>query len=334
MRATAPWAGNVSTFSSVRGVAPIVAWARDGRSLWATSRELTTPSGFARSEIKPIRIGSDGSVTPLPPLRSPAGALDAIQWVGHDGLALVQFGTGGSYYRPEHDDPTPELALVDAARGRVLDRLPFDTVPALRSRNRGLSPRSAIGWASAITMPKGQLAALIATHGTPERRTLIHWVQGTPPRVLPYPTPAEQFTRGALLPSGATYLLTRELKPIGDELICEIWSRSCPPAPPPQPRTGPLLELRDLASGQLRWTLTATAVRGWSGGVLEVSPDGRYALVSYPPNGGANEVAIVRLADGALVGTLPLPADQAGFTEGGRTIWVRAAGAIRLYRER
>jgi hypothetical protein len=57
-------------------------------------------------------------------LKNVAGRLDGIRWVGGGGLALAEFGTKGHYYRPEHDDPTPSLAIVDGRRGRVLQNCP------------------------------------------------------------------------------------------------------------------------------------------------------------------------------------------------------------------
>ncbi|HYI41710.1 MAG TPA: hypothetical protein VE053_15485 [Allosphingosinicella sp.] len=71
---------------------------------------------------------------PLPALRHPARPLDGLQWIGGEGRALALFGARGGYYRPEHEDPEPTLAMVDAGLGRVLASVPARTLPRLRRR--------------------------------------------------------------------------------------------------------------------------------------------------------------------------------------------------------
>jgi hypothetical protein len=86
--------------------------------------------------MRPVRTVQQGEIEPLPELHHAAGPLDALLWAGGDGLAVAQFGTRGGFYRPEHDDPNPTFAIVDARRGIVLDTLPFDAIEPLRGRNR------------------------------------------------------------------------------------------------------------------------------------------------------------------------------------------------------
>jgi hypothetical protein len=330
-RATFPSPGNVSAYNSIRFPAPLAAWSRDGRYVWSSTRTLVG-GGFAASPLRPVRVARGGAVRPLPALSSPAGPLDAIQWIGSDGLGLAQFGTGGGYYRPVHDDPAPELAIVDAARGRVLDRLPLSRIAAFRARKPGFSARANLPWASGTVLPDGRVAVLFEVNAGPDHRALVQWTQGRPPIEMPHPARKERWVQGALLPSGRAFLLTRELKPKGDEVICEIWSSDCPDLPPPTPRKGPLLQLRDAATGRVLWTLEATADRYRTGDVLQVAPEGDVALVSYPPAASTKHVALVRTRDGALLATLSAPGSDAGFTQGGRTIWVRAGNSIDLYR--
>lgn len=330
-RVTVASPGDVSAYNSVRFASPLAAWSRDGRHLWSATRVLVG-GGFAASPLRPVRVARNGTLRPLPKLSSPAGPLDAIQWIGADGMGLAQFGTGGGYYRPDHEDPAPELAIVDAARGRVLDRLPLARIAAFRARRPGFSARANLPWASGTIGSDGRVAVLFEVNAGPDHRALVHWPQGRPPIEMPHPARKDRWTHGALLPSGRAFLLTRELKPKGDEVICEIWSPDCRNLPAPTPRKGPLLELRNAATGRLLWTLEATADQFWNGDVLQVAPQGDVALVSYPPAGTTKRVALVRMSDGALLAALPAPGGDAGFTHDGRTLWVRAGDALLLYR--
>jgi hypothetical protein len=330
-RATFPSPGDVSAYNSVRFPAPLVAWSRDGRQLWSSTRTLVG-GGFAASPLRPARITRTGARRPLPALSSAAGPLDAIQWIGTEGLGLAQFGTGGGYYRPEHEDPAPELAIVDASRGQVLDRAPLALIRAFRARKPGFSARANLPWASGIVLPDGRVAVLLEVNAGPDHRALVHWTQGRPPVEMAHPARRDRWTHGALLPSGRAFLLTRELKPKGDEVICEVRSPDCRDMPPPTPRKGPLLELRSVVNGRVLWTLDATADRFWAGDVLQIAPEGDVALVSYPPAGSTKRVALVRLRDGVLLTTLPAPGGDAGFARGGRTVWVSTGGSVSLYR--
>lgn len=73
--------------------------------------------------MRPVLAYVSGTVELLPEPRHPAGPLDALLWINGRGLALAQFGTRGSHYRPEHADPAPTFAYLDAEAGRVLDSL-------------------------------------------------------------------------------------------------------------------------------------------------------------------------------------------------------------------
>jgi hypothetical protein len=106
-------------------------WFKDGRSVLAVTQDKMKPGGgWALGPLKPFLASIDGQKRLLPELVSDAGPLDEIHWVGHKGLAVVLFGAKGSYYRPEHADPRPTIALVDAFAGRVIQSVPLaDLVP-------------------------------------------------------------------------------------------------------------------------------------------------------------------------------------------------------------
>ena len=112
--------------------------------------------------MQAVQTAEDGRLQPLPPLQHAAGPLGALLWADGDGLAVGQFGTRGGFYRPEHDDPNPAFAIVDAARGRVLDTLPFAALKPLRERRRGSPAYVLVRNAAATTLPDGRVRALLS----------------------------------------------------------------------------------------------------------------------------------------------------------------------------
>jgi hypothetical protein len=112
--------GTFATFSANIRSARAFAWATNSRFLWTATHDVIRPSGFATSPMRPVQTGENGTFQALPELRHDSGPLDALLWVGSEGLAAAQFGTRGGFYRPGHDDLAPTFALVDARRGLVL----------------------------------------------------------------------------------------------------------------------------------------------------------------------------------------------------------------------
>jgi hypothetical protein len=145
-------------FRSVRAFA----WASNSQFLWTATHERERPLGFAVTPMRPVQTLGGGGLEPLPPLQFGAGPLDALLWAGGDGLAVAQFGTRGGFYRPEHQDPAPTFAIVDAARGRVLDSLLFDAIEPLRARGPGTPPWVLVRNAAATVLPDGKVRVFLS----------------------------------------------------------------------------------------------------------------------------------------------------------------------------
>ena len=332
---------------SIHGTAPdALAWAQDSRSLWAVRQRTASPGGFALAGLEPVSIGRDGRLRALPPLRHPAGPLDAIQWVGGRGLALAQFGARGGYYRPEHADPIPTLAMVDAARGRVLASLPAQSVPGLRARLRahGLM----VSGATATVLPDGRIRAIVQFPRWGERPAgrdgqsimrpglWLIWTQGEAPRqwTAPY---ADRFENSlALTPDGSKLLVVRRLQPDGVQIGCRIPCRG-PPPPPPTPVDGPVAELIDVGSRRVLWRVPARAVQFWrQSAPPAIGADGRYALIEIPPNGDRAPIALIDMRTGRIVQSIAPSHTWSykhsfGFTAGGRRAWVAVGNQVRVY---
>lgn len=335
-----------TALSNAHGSPDALAWSGDSRTLWSVRQPTVSPSGFALGGLEPIAIGRDGTMHALPPLRHLAGPLDGLQWVGGEGRALAQFGARGGYYRPEHDDPAPTFAIVDAARGRVLASFPARSVAALRARIDAHGLR--VAGATATILPDGRIRAVIQFGQWGERprdagpgwEPIIHpplwlsWTQGERPRVRPSPYPGERFNHLTFTPDGAKLLLLRPLQP--DDVQIECWVPPCPQRPPPRPVTGPIAELLQASTGRVLWRLSARADRSWNQHAA-VSGDGRFALISLPPDGDRLPIALVDMRSGRILQTLA-PAQSGsyrygmGFTADGRRAWISVHTTMRFYR--
>ena len=336
--------------SGMPGASPdALAWSADSQSLWSVRQDLATPGGFALRALEPVAIGRDGTVRTLPPLHHPAGPLDGLQWVGGEGRALALFGARGGSYRPEHDDPEPTIAMVDAARGRVLTSIPARSVPELRRRidAHGLM----VGGATARLLPDGRIRAVIRfgrwgerpPGAEPNSEPIMHlplwlsWTEGEAPRAWQPPYPDERFSHLTLTPDGTKLLVVPSLQPDGVQVSCRIPCRG-PPPPPPIPVTGSIAELLDFSSGRVLWRLRLRVERFWNQHAISaVSDDGRFALIPLPPDGDRLPIALVDMANGRIVQTIA-PAHfgsyryALGFTAGGSQAWVNVGHMILFYR--
>ena len=321
--------GPFVTFSANIRSARAFTWHTSSRFLWAATYDTVRPSGFATGPMRPVRAAEDGSLQPLPELRHDAGPLDALLWAGGDGLAAAQFGSRGGLYRPEHDDPTPTFALVDAQRGLVLDGLPFETIPTLRGRPRGAAAYARVDNAAAAVLPDGRVRVLLSVG------SWVVWTQGEMPRILPDPYLGELSPRMVLSPDGSRVLVSRLHRTNGG--YC-IEPRGCFPG---RPVAGVLAALHDLETGRELWTIRATATNDYEFPMPAISQDGRYALVGLMPERTNVRIALVSMDDGKVVQTIPVPggiyvtgsygAYAMGFARDGRTVWTSALGLTALY---
>lgn len=330
-----------------------LAWATDSRSLWSVRQRAVSPGGWALSGLIPISIRPDGTIRELPALRHPAGQLDGLLWVGGDGLALAQFGTLGGYYRPPHGDISPTVAMVDAARGRVLADFPLESVPGFAARWRAHGMM--ITGATAALPRDGRIRAVVqfsrwtetprtaaGQEGEPIRHlgSWLVWTQGETPRIWPAPYPGDHHNPLALSPDGSKLLAVRPLQPDGVQVECRAPPCRGPQPPPPTPRSGPVAELIDVASRQVLWRVSARADRFWNrASAPAISGDGRHALIEIPPTSDRAPIALIDMRTGRIVQRIAPTLTGSyrpsfGFTAGGRRVWVDVGNVILFYEVR
>jgi hypothetical protein len=262
--------------------------------------------GWALTPLKPVRAQA-GQLEPLPNVEHAAGSLDGILWAG-SGNALALFGARGDYYRPEHDDPNPTLAMIDAQRGAVLDSVRVSSAPLAN--------------VEATTLRDGRVRA---AYGSKQLRV---WTQGEQPISLSIPV-----TRGmstALSKDGVRLLVTRDLRV---ESSCTRSGSKCWQGPPV---TGDLAMLYDLPSGRMLWTIQSTIdAPGPRAPVPEISPDGEYALIGLPSAFPAPPArfALISMRNGKIIQTIRAPGDAYtfGFARNGDTVWAHRGGTTAIY---
>lgn len=309
--------GTFERFGSNSRSVPALTWASDSSGLWTATQGRLHPSGFATDPLQPIKTFSDGNIELLPMLQHPAGPLDGLLWADGNGSALAQLGTRGGYYRPEHDDPTPSFAMIDAKRGIVLDILAFDAIEILRNRARGASPNALVNNAAVTTLSNGKIRALLGV------RQWVVWTQGEAPRILADPYADERHNRMVMSPDGSSVLVGRLLRTAGG--MCGR-TGGCTPGTPVE---GILAALHSLETGQLIWSIRATVTNDFEFPTSAISDDGRYALVGLV----LGNIALVSMSDGKVVQTFPAPGGNyaMGFTRRGQAIWTHAHGLTALY---
>lgn len=290
------------------------AWSADSKSVMGVKQETSRPSGWALGPLRPYLFLPDGTTQPLPELANEAGPLDELYWVGHGGLAIAGFGTKGDFYRPEHADPRPTVAFVDARNGRVLQSVGLSEISGLSN-----SPLRSITAIAATVASDGRIHAVIAF----PRGQLVTWIQGDSPKLLNL-DPEARSTPIAISPDGKTFLLMRNLSAL--VVICE----RTPTCPPPVPRSGTIAELRETSSGRLLWAIDGTAHVGESSKVPAISPDGKLALISMP----GKPTVLISMATGSVVQDLSglrLPQASFGFFANGRTAWTSTPSQIAIF---
>lgn len=297
-------------------------WRSDSKAIFGVQQDTIHPSGFAKGPVSTKLISIDGMVRDLPALLHAAGPLDGIHWVGGDGLALAEFGTKGRYYEPEHQDAAPTIAMVDARKGQILQSIPIPP-----SEN-GDGPAGIYSIDSRVD-GNGRIYALFVA--SPQR--WFEWRQGSSLRALPWRVNARAHATSpfTVTPDLKNVLIMRNLSATG--VICE----HDPNCPPPTPVKGVIAELRSLDTGKPVWTMNGIATNFSSSVKPAISPDGRYALISLPPNQHVGEtIALISLQDGSVIQSLPLPSTcrKVGFHRDGRTVWFSGGNWIGIYQLR
>ena len=333
------WIGSVGSTTAPRAIAsrlaipglgysktPPFAWRGDSKAVLGVRQDTMRPNGFALGPLSPIEIPNDGNPRPLPLLKNVAGRLDGIRWVGGGGLALAEFGTKGHYYRPEHDDPTPSLAIVDGRRGRVLQ-----TVPLPLSQKRKLP--GLVGDIDARLDSKGRIFAFFVLNGS----RWFKWQQGKLPREILLDLKPNAPWKFVLSPDLKTVLIAHGLSAQG--MICEHYSGAPrkPECEERTPQTGPVADLWDIESGRRLWRISGTAHNFSQTYRPAISPDGRHALISMPVGKGSHRqtIALISMADGHEIQRFNKPEAldfMLRFGRDARTFSIDGALAILTYR--
>jgi len=305
------------------GGKPFFQWSDDSRFVWAARHpSQPAPGGWVTTPLQPVRLFPDGRVADLPRLAHPAGSLDGLLWVGGSGLALAKFGTQGGFYRPERPNPAPTIAIVDAARGRVLDAVRIEQILRLAGVPAGRAIYAQIRAAYVALRPDGRVRALLDVQDH-----WILWDQGRPPRLLPGLQAASRMgTHGF---DGSNLLVMRPRA--GFANACGGYHGPCPRR---QPERGVWAELYDVASGRRLWSLYRDFDVRDSYSTPEISPDGNHALIALEPEESGERVALISMRDGSIVQILNAPSGRfaAGFTRNGSAIWVQSQDRTVSYR--
>lgn len=293
------------------------AWSEDARSVLGVRQETSKPGGFALGPLKPFLFSVDGTTRQLPDLLSPAGPLDELYWAGQAGMAVAAFGTRGAYYQPEHADPQPTIAFVNARTGQVIQSIEKNAVPGLTGNARTNAVASVMG-------ADGRIHALIAF--SPNQWVL--WVQGERPQIVPVGVTIWR-TEFALSPDGRNVLVMKNLRAFGGNCDrsgsdCSQWT----------PDTGTSAELRELPSGRLIWSVSGAAKASSSYGVPAISRDGRYALILMLTEDRGPTAALISMETGEVLQEIPSPGMSEcaiGFSRDSSAAWISCRSRLVMY---
>lgn len=326
-----------------------LSWRSDGLALWSIEQELQ-PGGWAISGLTPILIEADGKIQRFTPLQHEAGPLDRLAWVDDDGLAIAEFGTRGNFYRPQRDNLSPTLAIVDVPSGSILDSITSDDAEVLRLRaesNQGLRYSSS----SSVRLPDGRVRVLLSLGRVVDRShvqdmkawmknkrflpaTLLVWTQGEKPAAIPI---SFDFVaaRAELTPDGGQALVWRPLQP--DGVIHIECFQDCPPLPAVTPVNDTIAALVSTETGQTLWKLKATASEAWNSfGGAAISPTGEFALIALPAAKHQQMIALLSMKNGRILQRFSLACNGCypqsfGFVRNGDQMWIAAYGKIAFY---
>jgi hypothetical protein len=291
-------------------------WSQSSQSVLGVRQDTITPGGFSRGPLRTYLFFRSGAEQALPDLTHPNGPLDQIFWVGRAGMALAAFGTKGRYYRPEHVDTQPTLAIIDARSGRVLQAVAIGGIDGVRKD-------AIVSRVASRFDEHGRLHAVISL--TPSK--LLEWIQGEKPKLIPIDV--SQSGPLALAPDGRSVLVMQNLSASG--MICE----HNPQCPPPVPSTGAIVDLRDLRSGRLIWSLRGTAKTFATIRQPAISRDGRLALISIPELvAGSPITALVSMKTGKVLQEFPSPWSgecAMGFLDDSKAAWISGGAYIVVY---
>lgn len=310
---------------------PLLRWAKNSKSVWASEREVAKPSGFSLSGLKPLQIFVTGKIKRLPSLNHPAGPLDKLLWINSKGLAFAVFGTYSSYSPSRPADPNAAFAIVDAARGLILDSLPISDMVEVIQKKPSLN-NLAIKRVTTTILPNGRVRVLFSILGLNE---WVLWTQNERPRLLKHPYMDLSDIQLTLSPDGEKVLVFQNLRTYG-AVIEEIWAGGRGYVPG-KPVSGLLVSLYDFNTSKELWKIFAKVARDPSGAppAPVISKNGRFALIRFPADTEAAFIALVSMQDGKILQRLPIPTGldsssyAMGFTDQG--VWTRTYNLTALY---
>lgn len=260
------------------------AWDAEGESLWGATQDRVRPNGWALSGLRPAKIGLDGAFQALPEITHQGQTLDALYWIGREGLALAEFGSRGAYYRPERLNLYPALALIDAQAGRVLGHVPLPLTQVGYSAIRGID---------AVQMPDGDVRALMAT--TEGWRL---WDAAAGLRSAPMPD-SSHYPHFALSPDGRTAAIS-----VSADFGGYCWSGrpagGCTPVPE---GAGVYAELHDVETGRRIWAIERGYAHFQTASPV-FSPDGDWIVFRVPASEQEDDLILVRASTGEVAQTL------------------------------
>lgn len=315
----------------------ILSWARGGREVRTVRQRTTRRFGFTLGPVEPIAVGMDRKIRKLSAPVDQAGPLDAVLWVGPGSLALGEFGTRGNQYEPGRKDLNPTLAVFDSRSGQVLDRL------ALRRFNNGRSNGAvyAFDGIDAVTMPDDRLAVLLWKDDS-----WVFWKQGEAAKIVAHPyrkSPNFPDVKFKLTPDGNAVVATLSVpvpRPKGPPLSVVLSRETVQIGGKRYPKfaVGVGVALHTPDTGKLVWArrIRVSMNNGATKAVIAPSGDimaARLVVDSTPT------IAIFRVADGALLQTLPSPQGppmfcdfRMQFSDYGRQLTISQCTSTHTYR--
>lgn len=308
---------------------PPLAWSAKSDFIWTVVQKRVEPNGFALTPLRPVRRSLTGDLSELPDPNGADVRVDALLFVGHEGLALTQLSMRGGMYRPERPDQQPAFAVIDARTGRIRSRLPVSALAELAKTVPAKLSTYALRAVSATVTRSGRVRVLLAFYDH-----WFLWTEGEAPVYFPAPYSRNAFFAVTLAPEGSAFLVASQLRAGG----CPY--RVAPGGPPCTltPATGRYAALHDARTGKMRWVLEATVADAPTYSKASISDDGRFALIGLPPRNRRYEIGLVSMRSGQIVQRLPALGatigsypHAMGFADHGRTVWVQVGNRFASY---